>query len=544
MDTYNIEVLKSGQRHLTINKNLADKYNLSKVKSILVRFGLKIMEVKLFIEEEHANMYIGLSKDIIEKLGIPTYCNFNIYVNSKKEIVIGPFIGLFMGKKESTIIKKLRVINSFVQRYDKLNGAVFAFSLDNINKKNLTMDGYVFNPILNIWQRASLPFPAAIYKRSVFNTEWREYFGSIYGNKVFNYNSFDKWEMYERLRQFEDVRYFLPDTKLYKDLEDIWVSLSQYENIYIKPIDGKQGLGIFNVVKNEKSILVKTRKKGENLSWSFTNKDDFLYFISQKLEINKYIIQQTLDIQIDSKAIDFRIGMDKDQLGKWNDTTFLSRVSGNESIVSNRAAGGGEVKEISDTLKEIYKMNDVEKDRYQNELISLAYKASIYLEETGLSLGKLAFDMAIDSNNKIWIVEINSRYPDDSLVNSLGKRHVYYDTRHLNMLYAKKLSGFDHTTNDLVFNFAEFQEEIKSEEVKKIKVYVGVPLKEREGFKEYLAHIIQESILEHLVSYDKSTQKFELVLEGSFNEIVKIIKRIKSNDNNKFSSVVSIIELD
>lgn len=528
------------QSTITISDSFAKLHDLLYVKSLIVKFGFKTAEVKVFVAEGLKNLDVGISRDVIDKLTIPVDNNFNITID-KNELIIGPFIGVFMASKNATLTKKLRSINSFVKKYNKLNGVIIAFSLEGVNKNNLTISGYIFNPALNIWEWGTFPYPSSIFKRSSFNREWREHFGSLYGNKIFNSNSFDKWEMYQRLNQFNDLKQYLSPTILYNDSFSAFEFLNKYKNIYIKPIDGKQGKGIFNVVKDNGSIAVKTRMNGENVSYNFTKKEEFSSFVAKELKKERYIIQQTLDIQKDSKSIDFRIGMDKNQKGEWETTTFLSRVSGDDSIVSNRAVSGGTINEIKDVLNNIYKMSDNEVNEFENEFKSVALKASKKLELTGLSLGKLAFDMAIDDKNKMWIIEINSRYPDDSLVISLGRRRDYYETRLLNMLYGKYLSGFNESESDIVYRMNSFKELLQENIDGEVRIYIGVFKKKRQAFNEYLNDVISNTSMNSHLLYNKEKAKFELTLKGNLIEVYNMIKKIKSNDN--FNTIIGIVKL-
>lgn len=540
--TTKLKLINENDNLLIINKQVAEDFNLLKVKSIIIRFGFNISEANILIDSNSKDKDIGISTGIIKNLKIPYFCNYNITVNSQKELVIGPFIGIYMAKTENALIKKLRGLNSFVKRYSNLNGAVFGFSLDNIDKTNLKMTGFIYNPRLDIWHKEKLPYPSAIFNRSVMDSEWRKYFVSLYGKKIYNYRPFDKWEMYEILSKLQEMEEHLPNTTLYLDSTDIINCLEEYNNIYIKPIDGKQGKGIYNLAKKEKSLILKTRSDGKNISKNFNNIEEILSFLEERLKIKKYIIQPTLDIQIDSKSIDFRVGMDKNQLGEWQKTTFLSRVSGTESIVSNRAVGGGTIKEIEDVLKDIYGMDDLEVKKYKEKLVSVATKAANYLEFTGLHLGKLAFDLAIDRNKKIWIIEINSRYPDDSLSNSLGKRHVYYDTRLTNMLYAKKLSGFDLKSNEPVFRFDEVDHDFTLGVVKKVQIYIGIFKKRRQEFKDYLLDLLNKTELSSDLLFDNDKLKFVLTLEGSTDEIIDLVNTIQKG--NDFNKVIAIEKVD
>jgi len=350
MSNYNIKVMTECDGILKINSQTAKELNLDRIKNSVLRFGLRVSEIHILVDESIEIEDLFISKNVIDFLMIPYDCTYNISVKNN-ELLIGPFIGIFIGNKEQGIVKRMKLLNSFVKKYSQINGTIFAFTMEGINKSEFIIDGYFFNENLNLWMKKKLPFPMSIFNRFTMSKKQREFFRSIYGDKIFNPKAINKWEMYEQLVQYPETKELLPETIQYTNSKDIIDMLNKHNTVYIKPISGKQGVGIFKVEKLENFYLVKTRENQENVEWSLRDERDLDKFMKVKLNNGNYIIQESLNIQLDKKSIDFRVGMDKDQSGEWKRTMFVSRISGTESIISNRAAGGGEVRTIEDVLK-------------------------------------------------------------------------------------------------------------------------------------------------------------------------------------------------
>src|SRR5699024_1806726 len=188
--------------------------------------------------------------------------------------------------------RRLNYLSSYVKKYSEVNGVIIGFTIEDLDKENLLMNGLVYNPLLKIWERKTLPYPNSIIKRGSIDQKNLEYLYNLYGNKMYNYKKINKWEVHERLEQFSEVEKHLPKSTLFKNEKNLLDFLKQHQNIYVKPIDGNQGIGIYNIVLNGNEILIYTRKKNENvkLRYAVENLDEFT---TSYLKSNKYIMQET-----------------------------------------------------------------------------------------------------------------------------------------------------------------------------------------------------------------------------------------------------------
>jgi hypothetical protein len=110
-------------------------------------------------------------------------------------------------------------------------------------------------------------------------------------------------------------------------------------------------------------------------------------------------------------------------------------------VVSNYSSGGS-VEPIETLVKNHFHFNNEEVLELKENINSISYKILDSIKNSGHDFGKLAFDIAIDKNLRLWIIEVNNRSPDDFLFARAGDRDTTYQIKLDNMLYAKWLAGF------------------------------------------------------------------------------------------------------
>lgn len=531
MGNLKVVINHSANSRLKINTETAKKFKIEYLRESIFRFGYATAEVKLEIDDNINNEEILISQDLIEKMKIPTNCKYN-FVVEENELIIGPFIGVFLGESFDNLFSNLnlRLLNNYTKYYDKIRGVIFGFCLEGIDKEKLEMTGLLYNPNDKIWEFKTLPYPAAILKRRNLNQDWREYFAIFYKNKLYNYKPLNKWDVYERLNQFDNISELLPPTYLYNSNTDIAKALDKYEDIYVKPIHGNRGLGIYNIKKSGNNYQVKTRERKGNIDWEFSNFKELNSFLEEKLTIGDYIIQKALDLQIDNRSVDFRVGLDKNQNGEWKNNIYVTRVSGDNSIVSNVASSNGYVSYPYDALKQLYKMEDELAKEYEQKLVEIALNIAKSLELTGLQFGKLALDICIDKNNKIWLIEINNINPNDSLMKKLGDNDMFYKIRLTNMLYAKKLSGFSSDKDYISIYFSETLDKKEPNDLVRFNFYVSMPSKSKKvQFCNFVEQISKQYDVVGTLKKPTKKKSVQIEIQGKYDEVKAFIKNITFN---------------
>src|SRR5699024_3664274 len=438
----------------------AQKNKLENIKFTHIKFGFANYEVNIEVVNELNEEVIQISKNIITKLNIPVFTNLQVKVKNN-QLEIGPLIGVLLGRKSSLVYKKLTMLQSFTRYYDQVNGIIVGFTLDDMDEKNLTVDGIVYNPQQDVWERMTVPYPGSIFKRGPVQQKEREYLFSLYGEKFFNYKKIDKWEIHKRLSQFSEISTYIPEAVLYSDKTSLIKFLNKHKNIFVKPVAGNQGLGIYNVVQDTSCVKVFTRKDHENICYEYKNEEEFKGFMDEFLKTEGFIMQQTLNLVVKDRTLDFRVGMDKDKNGKWKHNMFVTRVGGDESIVSNVASGGGYILNPKEALKIVYDFKDEELVEQEKELLDIAYNMANKLDLTGVPLGKIALDLAITKEKQIYLIEINNTTPNDNIMKLVDDYEKKFLIRNENILYGRFLAGFNDGEQTIFFTPETNRKKIK-----------------------------------------------------------------------------------
>jgi len=163
---------------------------------------------------------------------IPLFATYEIRI-SGHEIVIGPYIGILVHKKEETLDRNISVYSNYLYDYQSIGGVILAFSVEGIQMKSEQLSGFVFNPQTGTWVKGVYPYPAAVFKRVGIKKSMRNHMHKVIGDAIFNEYILDKWETYDWLRNFPEIKPHLPDSKVYCNTDDLKVYLNLYDKVYL-----------------------------------------------------------------------------------------------------------------------------------------------------------------------------------------------------------------------------------------------------------------------------------------------------------------------
>ncbi len=411
-------------------------------KSAQLFFGIKSVIVRIQASEDLQTNEILLSDNIIKQLGIPLYCDYVLNVNSD-HIILGPFIGILASYTELALDRQILDLASYVKYYSEIGGIISAFSLDQINiKQSYIEKGYVYNPKSKKWlPTEKIPLPASIFNKCKvqMNDSWN-YLSSFYRDKMFNFPTFNKWDMYKWFSKDPLLKGILPTTQLCTHPKEILHFIKKYKRAYLKPVGGTFAKGIMILSYNQQSVTIQFEKKRKIEKRSFYKKIEFKKFFKRLLQRGDYLIQEAINLLTSNdRIIDFRFIYVKNYEGKWDNTGLFARYGKTGSGISNLTRGGVP-KEGIIALQELLPEEQI--DQKLEEMRFVSNRAASILEEKLTQCGNLGFDFGIDRNFKLWIIEINNEDPDHRIATVCKRKDILYITRLQNMLYAKKLAGF------------------------------------------------------------------------------------------------------
>lgn len=186
-------------------------------------------------------------------------------------IYLGPVVGIFVNPIYTTKLLKGNIPLSAtkdIQANTVAKCLIYFFSIDHIDWKEKTIQGYTVAPKSKQWTFQTFPFPNVIYDCGVdFATHQkgtvkriRQRFHEDPGIQFINNSNYlGKWKLYTRLSKYEEMRPYLPETIRYRSVDDLQAMLARHRLIYIKSFYGSQGREVMSVRKRKNGFIVKSQ---------------------------------------------------------------------------------------------------------------------------------------------------------------------------------------------------------------------------------------------------------------------------------------------
>lgn len=422
--------------------------------NINVYVGIHHYAMKLATTRSLTEKEIGFSHKFIRKISLPLQPFYELQTNNN-ELILGPFIGILAATTDNKLVKNLPSLLSYMKDYRRIGGAIIAFSLEGVKKEERQIEGYLYHPGTKKWVKGIYPNPASLFSilEVSMTKDWRsfqatmEHFQRIMGNRLFNHPLFNKWEAHRWLSGVPELKAYLPTTIEYHQPDDVYRMLDVHQSVYLKPTWGRLGLGVMEVsLQADNSVLIRYRKQKRNEQVLCKSFRDFVTFAKKHLTAKRYLIQQTVQLlKRDARIVDFRLMMQKNQEGAWEAAGLYSRSGGKHSVVSNISAGG-QAEWGLETLKKLLRLTDFQANQWYERLVAVGLAIAKTIEGHDIHCGNLGFDFAIDTMQRIWLLEINNQNPDPFIAKFAGKEELFWHALLMNMLYAKRLAGFTGQT--------------------------------------------------------------------------------------------------
>ncbi|ALC89728.1 hypothetical protein AM500_08065 [Bacillus sp. FJAT-18017] len=303
----------------------------------------------------------------------------------------------------------------------KMEGIPFVyFSYQGVNLKSRKIEGWVYRK--GKWVQRKMDLPQVVINISRPRTRRQK---KIYRKlkKIIPFTSQpvpNKMKVYRAVQKKGDFANFLIPTFPLKKTEQLFELLEQGRRIVIKPFSGNKGINILFVDeknKDEFNIIDGNEEK-------VLDSSQFHLLIEELKKEQKYLFQPFIECKTrNGLTYDFRLHVQKNGEGEWEINLIYPRISGTGKLISN-ISGGGYRGELDPFLKEQFG------DEYFNIrrlLEQFALTFSYHLEEVfNRRFDELGIDVGIDSQQKIWIFEVNWRPGSQHREFEVAKRTVKY----------------------------------------------------------------------------------------------------------------------
>jgi hypothetical protein len=253
---------------------------------------------------------------------------------------------------------------------------------------------------------------------------------------MFNSYFFDKWEFWQFISSYSQIKGNIPDTCLLGSIDTLDNMLSKHRIVYLKLVDGSLARGIIRVWKEEDVYYFK--EKYDRRNNALKKKGAALFLKELK---GKYLIQQGIDcLKYNKRYIDFRVIMQKDHTKLWNCTGIISSFGMKSGICSNYEDFGYTLT-FEKALTKALCCDDKFILKKKQEIIEACKTVCQLLDLSEENFGDLGIDVALDVNFNVWILEINKRHYH-TMALSVNNIQMYRDVKTNPIKYALALSEF------------------------------------------------------------------------------------------------------
>ncbi|MBP3041248.1 YheC/YheD family protein [Bacillaceae bacterium Marseille-Q3522] len=326
------------------------------------------------------------------------------------------FIAMLHHRKHPSRVKKTYPFAAVA----KTEGVEFYyFSYRNVDFETKKINGWIYEN--GKWIQKRMEFPKVIINAGGPKTEKQKaILKQLKKIAVFTSHSVgNKMKVYKKIYKGKKFTDFLIPSIQLKTGQELVNFLEVNRKAVIKPFSGNHGKKIFFIEKKHTKyqLIAGTQTM-------FSEKMELVTFVEQLLNEQNYIVQPFIECKTKAGlTYDFRLHIQKNGVGKWEVTLIYPRISGSAKLISNVSSGGYRG-ELGPFLKEEFGDNDQQVKRMLEDFV-LSF-ATHFDTLYPYPFDELGIDVGLDSNQKIWIFEVNWRPGSKHREFEVAKRLIPY----------------------------------------------------------------------------------------------------------------------
>lgn len=398
---------------LSLSKQLQKKLKIPIHKRLTLSCGDRYTTV-ICVTNNSQSKLVQIPPHIGQHLLIPNQTQVYLQYNRQnKELRVAPILALLVNRyvKNKPPFSEMNAFCKEVIHFAHQRHIVcYVVTLEDLANNLTEVNGWTYD---NTWKQRKFPMPTIVYNRiSSRKLERTHLFQSLKAKleqnniQLFNHTFLNKWEVYTTLTKHPELIPLQPETKPFKGSLCIKEMLQKYATIFLKPIHGSLGRGIYRISRGLNGFQVEYSTINGQLIKHFRSLKSLLAYVKSRIKRN-YIVQQGIPIlHINQRAVDFRALMQKNSHGEWSMTSIVARIGSENHFVSNVDRGG----RISKVLKTLQQGQVPQPTDAYRRLIKAAKMVSKAIDHSSKGLfGELGVDLAITHSGKIYVLEVNSK---------------------------------------------------------------------------------------------------------------------------------------
>jgi glutathione synthase/RimK-type ligase-like ATP-grasp enzyme len=416
-----------------------------------VTFGSAVDTAYLELSNHSGNL-VRIHENLAKKLHLRSQAS--IYAQFDEQAMrlkFGPLFGILINhmpaeNQGQTLGPLTKFLDECVLASSTKGIAVVVFQPQHIQLEKREVTGWAKER--GKWTSATFPYPDIIYNR-IMSRRIEELpavqaklnkLSKHHNIPIFNERFLDKGQVHAILQKDEAIAHLLPYTVPF-NLKRVKEAFTHYPILYLKPTNGSLGSGIIRLTRSNKIYLYQYATANGSITRTARSFVQLGKILTQKIKQQPYIIQQGLVlVTFDKRPVDFRVLLQKNRQGKWSVTSTVARIANDRQIVSNLARGGT-LRKVPELLAELKLRTKPSSQEIRQRALTIAHS---FERHANGHFAELGIDLALDTNGRIWLLEINSKpsKTDDSVLNQGGKIRPSVSKL---LDYVHHLAGIEHT---------------------------------------------------------------------------------------------------
>ncbi|OWZ84353.1 YheC/YheD family protein [Natranaerobius trueperi] len=358
---------------------------------------------------------------------------------------VSPQIGVLITRMDSNHLNKFynEKIFFLLKANQKSKVDIFFFMLLDIDFENHQVKGYYLDEQSNQFKTNIFAFPDVIYKLGGVLRKEKTWFEKLtqYIEKnniktINSYSNFDKWEVHEVLKEYNNLSSYLITTLLYNSQDDLRYMVNRHNSIYIKPTGGRLGKKIMRIDKVDACYRCITMRDEKPKSLFFNNFDELELYIRNYFRNFTSIIQEAIDLlSINEQLVDMRVEVQRNGNNQIEILAIPVRLGQDKAPVTQHATSY----KFRDFFSSFLNLSNNEIDQlYKSieKLTTIVYKT---IESYYGQCGEMGIDIGIDNEFNLKLIECNSQPTKVSLINAYEREVVERSFENI-LNYGKYLS--------------------------------------------------------------------------------------------------------
>ncbi|WP_113928254.1 YheC/YheD family protein [Bacillus sp. P14.5] len=304
---------------------------------------------------------------------------------------------------------------------------VLLFSPLQIHPQTEWIQGFRFSTETECWVKDIFTIPEYIYDRTFYGDDFTSKQAKAIVQWLKNrddlcflgYGLPNKWTIYRHLIKRDKVSPYLPETTLIHSIPETVAKIRREKTVIIKPFDGANGMGVFEIQSKNGHFQVRTTKKQE-IAVKDMDEETLSRWLESLVSKRSFILQGQLDNRDEQdRPFDLRLLLQKNENDKWSVSCKGFRVGIPGTLLTNISAGASVIsyEEWKKTLKH-YNWTYIE-----SELREILSSLPGILEEEFAPLFEIGLDIIIGRDSSVWVLDMNSK-PGHKMLQLLNENEI------------------------------------------------------------------------------------------------------------------------